>query len=270
MTITQKIIKYIATAFAVFLIITIVSAIFSGIYGLANALGLKNKKVKEKIETIDFENSEVATLNIDIAFTNLIIKNGDSLRAETNNKNITCKQNYQNLQIKEKTNGFISRSNGGDLIVYVPKDLNFEVIKINTGAGRVNIEDLNAKELELKTGAGETQIKNLNVEEKCKIDGGAGKVTILSGIINNLDLDIGVGETNLFTTLNGKNDIDTGIGSLNITLLGDKNNYKIETDKGIGSIKVDGMNMKDNQIWGSGENYIEIDGGIGEIKINFE
>ena len=48
-------------------------------------------------------------------------------------------------------------------------------------------KNLNTKELELEIGAGETQIKNLNVEKQCKIDGGAGKVTILSGIINNHD-----------------------------------------------------------------------------------
>ena len=80
------------------------------------------------------------------------------------------------------------------------------------------------------------------------------KLSINAININNLDLDMGIGETNLFTTLNGKNDIDAGIGSLNITLFGDKNNYKIKTDKGIGSIKVDEMNMQDNQIWGNGEN----------------
>ena len=254
MTRAQKIIKYIATAFAIFLIITIISAILKGVYGLASALGLKHKKVTDQIETINFENSKVATLNIDIAFTNLIIKDGDYLRAETNNANIICKQNYQNLQIKENVNSFIGKSSGGDLVVYVPQNLNFEMVKINTGAGKVDIENLNTKELELEIGAGETQIKNLNVEKQCKIDGGAGKVTILSGIINNLDLDMVIVETNLFTTLNGKNDIDAGIGSLNITLFGDKNNYKIKTDKGIGSIKVDEMNMQDNQIWGNGEN----------------
>ena len=270
MTRTQKIIKYVATAFAIFLIITIISAILKGVYGLASALGLKHKKVTDQIETINFENSEVAILNIDIAFTNLIIKDGDYLRAETNNTNISCKQNYQNLQIKENINSFIGKSSGGDLVVYVPKDLSFEVVKINTGAGKVNIENLNTKELELEVGAGETQIKNLNVEKQCKINGGAGKVTIFSGIINNLDLDMGIGETNLFATLNGKNDIDAGIGNLNITLFGNKSNYKIKTDKGIGSIKVDEMDMHDNQIWGNGENYIEVDGGIGQIKINFK
>ena len=40
MTTAQKVIKYLATAFAVFLIITIISAILSGGYALLSALGL--------------------------------------------------------------------------------------------------------------------------------------------------------------------------------------------------------------------------------------
>lgn len=55
MTRAQKIIKYIATAFAIFLIITIISAILKVVYGLASALGLKHKKVTDQIETINFE-----------------------------------------------------------------------------------------------------------------------------------------------------------------------------------------------------------------------
>ena len=74
MTTAQKIIKYIAIAFAMFLIFTIVSGILSGVYGLASAIGLRNGKGTGEMKPIDFENSEVATLDIDISFTNLIIK----------------------------------------------------------------------------------------------------------------------------------------------------------------------------------------------------
>lgn len=37
---------------------------------------------------------------LDVAYTNLIIKKGDTLKDETNNRNIICEQNNQNLQIK--------------------------------------------------------------------------------------------------------------------------------------------------------------------------
>lgn len=40
MTTAQKVIKYIALGFAIFLIITIISAILTGIFGLLSAFGL--------------------------------------------------------------------------------------------------------------------------------------------------------------------------------------------------------------------------------------
>lgn len=49
MTTAQKVIKYIATAFAAFLVVTILSAILSGTYGLMSALGLV--KTEENIIT---------------------------------------------------------------------------------------------------------------------------------------------------------------------------------------------------------------------------
>ena len=81
------------------------------------------------------------------------------------------------------------------MVVYVPEGIEFETIRINAGAGKINIEELNTKELVLNLGAGNTEISRVNVSEKCSIDGGVGKLSILSGTINNLDLDMGIGQT---------------------------------------------------------------------------
>ena len=52
-------------------------------------------------------------------------------------------------------------------------------------------------------------------------------------------------------------------------LLGSKDDYKIELDKGVGEARLDGESMRDDSVHGSGENFIQIDGGIGEINIEF-
>ena len=108
MTTAQKIIKNLALAFATLLIVSIISGILSALYALSGVLGLQKEEetIKDEMSVINFENTEVATLDIDVAFTNLIIKKGDFLVAETNNKDINCKQDNQNLQIKEKQHGF--------------------------------------------------------------------------------------------------------------------------------------------------------------------
>ena len=271
MTTAQKVIKYLALSFAIFLIVTIISGILGALYALSGVLGLQkeDKTIKDEMSMINFENSEVATLDIDVAFTNLIIKKGDNLIAETNNKDINCKQNNQNLQIKEKQHNWLSRNNKGDLVVYIPENLEFEKVKINAGAGKIQIENINTKNLYLELGAGETIIEKLNVTDDCKIESGAGKVSILSGNINELNLDMGVGKFEVTSELTGNSKINAGIGNLELNIQGNKENYTIKADKGIGSIKIDRKEVADDVTYGNGENTIKIDGGIGAIKIDF-
>ena len=271
MTTAQKIIKNIALAFAALLIFSIISGILSAIYALSGVLGLQkeNSTIKEEMSMIDFENSDVAILDIDVAFTNLTIKNGDLLIAETNNKDINCKQNNQSLQIKENKNNLFS-NNEGDLVIYIPEELKFEKVKINAGAGQIQIEDINTEKLFLELGAGETVIKNLNVTKECEIESGAGKVSILEGNINKLNLDMGVGKFEVNSAITGSSKINAGIGNLELIIQGDKEDYTIKTSKGIGTIEIDGKDIADNEIYGNGENDIKIDGGIGEIKIDFK
>ena len=271
MTTTQKIIKYIATAFAIFLIITIISGILSGLYALSGVLKLKkdDEIIKGEMSTIDLKNDNITTLDIDVAFTNLVIKKGDYLRAETNNSNINCKQNNKNLQIEEKDYSMFLNNNKGDLIVYIPENIEFEKVKINAGAGKIEIQDINTKNLYLELGAGETKIEKLNVINNCKIESGAGRVSILSGNINDLNLDMGVGEFNVTSVITGDSKINAGIGNLELNMQANRENYKIKADKGLGSIKIDEKEVLDGAVYGDGENTIKIDGGIGTIKINF-
>ena len=192
MTTAQKIIKYLALSFAIFLIVTIISGILSALYALSGILGLQkeDKKIKDEMSRINFENSEVATLDIDVAFTNLIIKKGDFLIAETNNENINCKQNHQNLQIKENGHNWFSRNNKGDLVVYIPENLEFEKVKINAGIGSLELNILGNKKIytiKADKGIGSIKIDGKEVaddvtygdgENTIKIDGGIGSINV--------------------------------------------------------------------------------------------
>ena len=131
MNTTQKIIKYLAIAFAVFLIVTIISAILTGLYALSNVLGLRNdNETIGEMKTIEIEESQITTLDIDVAFTNLIIKIDDSFKIETNNNNINYNQDNQNIQITEKAHKWFERNYNGDLILYIPETIEFEKVKI--------------------------------------------------------------------------------------------------------------------------------------------
>ena len=90
---------------------------------------------------------------------------------------------------------------------------------------------------------------------------------ILLGTIGYLDFNMGVGEVNITSKIIGVNEIDAGIGSLNLNLIGSLDDYKIKIEKGLGSAIVNGNNISRDEIVGIGDNFIDIDGGVGEIKV---
>lgn len=275
MTTAQKVIKYLATAFAVFLIITIISAILSGGYALLSALGLihTNKDiVTENLKVISRDVKEVTTLKIDLAYTNLDIKTGDDFKVETNNSKITFEENNGSVKIKEENRNWLNNNNmSSNLIIYIPEDMiTIDETKIQTGDGKINIEKLNTQSLYLELGAGDVYIENVIATGETKIDGGVGKTELKSCEISNLKANLGMGEFTFSGKLTGKSEIDSGVGAINIDLMDNKNNYKIDVSKGLGNVTLDGKKLETDRVYGIGENYLNIDGGIGEIKIDFE
>ena len=90
------------------------------------------------------------------------------------------------------------------------------------------------------------------------------------GALHNLDLDMGVGKLNLTSALTGKSDFDLGVGESNITVIGNKDDYKLDIEKGLGNITVDGTSVSNIKGQGNGNNSIEVSGGIGAINLKFK
>ena len=275
MTTAQKIIKYIALGFASFLIVTITSAILSGGYALLSAFGLihtnKNTGIEE-LKVISSEIKEVSTLKIDLAFTNLDIKTGDNFKVETNNSKITFEEKDGSVKIKEENRNWLSNNNSeSNLIIYIPEDMiAIDETKIEAGAGKINIEELNTQSLYLELGAGDVHIENVIATRETKIDGGVGKTELKSCEINNLKANLGMGEFVFNGKLTGRSEIDSGVGTIRINLMDNKKNYTVDASKGLGNVILDGQKIEMDRVYGTGENYLDIDGGVGEIKIDFK
>lgn len=271
MTSAQKIIKYLALCLATFLIFLIISSLLNVFYSVSKILDVQkdNEVTMDKMSTVNFKTDDISSLDINLLFTNLIIKQGNNLYVETNNEKVHFDEENNSLKIKEDSRSWLSQNNKGDLILYLPENSQFKTVKIQAGAGKIQIKNLATDFLSLELGAGETSIQRLDVAENCKIESGAGKVSLLDGRIKNLDLDLGVGKFELTSSLLGSNKINAGIGSLELNLLGNKKDYLIKADKGIGTIHVDEAVVSDDSTIGTGENTIKIDGGIGNIDVSF-
>lgn len=266
MTPWQKAIKYAAFALAVVLCISIIGGIISA---LATATFLF--EADDSIgETRSFSVSDdTENLDIDINAAEFHITNGDTFTVETNNKNIEITEKNKTLYIKEKKGFWTFISQKAVLTIQIPDEKEFEKADINTGAGKVSIETLIADVLEMELGAGEMQAANLTAKTESSIDGGAGKIDIGCGELCNLDLDMGVGELILVSRLSGESDLDLGVGSANILLDDDLTAYKLKINKGLGKATVDGQEVPDGYVYSNGDNFVNIDGGVGSIDIEF-
>ena len=142
--------------------------------------------------------------------------------------------------------------------------------KIETGAGKIKIEKLNTQGLYLNLGAGDVYIENVIVTSETKIDSGVGKIELKYCEMNNLKANLGMGEFVFSGKLTGKSEMNSGVGAINVDLMDNKKNYTVDVSKGIGNVTLDGQKLEMDILYGTGENYLYIDGGIGEIKIRFK
>lgn len=267
MTRTQKIIKYCAIAFGLFLAVSIIGGIVSAVASLSSLfvgssdLGeMKTYSVSENIEYLD----------IDISAASFEIKNGEAFSVESNHKYLSVEEENDTLIISEKKQIFGFNPGGVKIILTVPDGKIFEDVVMNTGAGRVDIESLSSDTLHLEFGAGAVEIDSLTAESNAEISGGAGKMTINGGELHNLDMEMGAGKLNLTSKITGKCKLACGVGSTKLVLKGSREDYKIELEKGLGSADIDGESISDDTVYGTGNNKISVTGGVGSVKITFE
>lgn len=266
MTTLQRIIKYCAVAFGVFLTVSIIGGI-CGALGMVSVFFDGNVVGETKTYAVD---SEIESLDVEISAAALEIVKGDRFSVESNHKYLTVREENGTLSIAEEKTVFGGSSGGVRVVLTVPDGFVFEDASISAGAGKVDIAVLSANTLTLDLGAGATEIGCLNVQTRSKVNSGTGKLTIRDGELHDLSMDIGVGKLELTGKLTGRCTVDYGIGDAELHLLGNKEDYQIELDKGVGGATLDGKNMTDDSVYGVGENRIEIDGGVGSLCIRFE
>ena len=213
--------------------------------------------------------SEIHSLDISINAADFTIEYSDTFGVGSNLKYLSVTEKNGVLTIVDEPKGNANYSNA-KLTLYIPKDTVFDDVSIETGAAKMTAETLSTASLELKLGAGNVKIEQLNVTSRADIEGGTGEVTIGDGVLNNLSLEMGVGELNMTAALLGRNELDFGIGESNLTVLGNKNDYRIEIEKGLGAVTIDGEKVTDFGTSGGGQHSLEIETGVGAVNFKFQ
>lgn len=270
MTEIQKIIKYAALVLAALLIISIVGGIVgvaSKVFVISSLIDRDETAQTLRDLTVD---AAVDTLQLELRSVSLVIEAGEAFTAKTDDPDVTCEVNGDTLRIQEKNGGWFEQEGGGELVITLPATQAFKKVDIDAGAGKVDIAALTADHFSLDIGAGDVHIGTLHATDDAAVNGGAGKITIDNGSVADFDLDMGVGQFTAAVALSGDCDIDCGVGQMQLTLLGAPDDYCIKLDKGIGLATVDGNALADGATYGDGSTIIDIDGGVGAVKVEFK
>lgn len=278
MTTFQKIIKYGAIVFAIYLSVSIIGAILmvaTAIFGIKTGIETyKNERSNNQLMIDDWskEYEDVENLDIDLAFCKLEIKEGEKFKVDTKNVSdkFECELKSNKLIIKDsKMNNdwYELEDITPEVIIYMPKDSKLYDVTIKTGINETRIENLECEKLDLEMGIGRYEVDNL-VSNNAEIEAGAGETIIKNSEFERLKLDGGIGKLAITSKVTNNAEIDSGIGKLEIGLIGNKEDYKIKAELGLGNLLVDGNSIKDNQTIYNGNVNIEVEAGVGETEIN--
>lgn len=279
MTSFQKVIKYGAIAFAIYLCFVIISIIvgtITTIFGISLGMEIfQNSNNEAMITKWEQEYSNMTSMDIDLSVCKLTIKKGDTLKVEASevSDKFKCNTEGNKLKIEDKNlhRNFFNQTEDmkSEVIIYVPENMNFDEVTIETGVNETNIEYLKADKVNLEMGVGRYQINSLSAKY-VKIEAGAGEANINDSNIEELKLDGGIGRLSFTGKITKTADIECGVGRLEINLIGSSDDYKIKAETGLGNFKVDGQNVSDHQTIGNGDVNVKVDAGVGETVVNFK
>lgn len=277
MTSFQKIIKYGAIAFAIYLSLVIVGAIvfsITVIFGISSGFEMfQDSNHFAMVTKWEQEFSDITSMDIEAGICKLMIKKGDTFKVEVSNVSdqFRCEAKGSKLIIEdEKLNRNIFGINNivPEVIIYVPENSQLDEVRIETGVNDTHIESLKADKVELEMGIGKYQIDNLSAKY-AQIEAGAGETNINKAEIGELKLNGGVGKLVLTSKITKTADVDCGVGKVDLNLMGTSDDYQIEANTGLGNFEVDGKKVRDDERIGSGAVTIKIEAGVGETTVNF-
>lgn len=279
MTSFQKVIKYGAIAFGIYLCFSIISMI---VFGLTAFIGIgigfstyDNQKniTQQSISAWEETYQNVENLEIQLSVSRFRLVKGRNLKISVKNEttDFSCKMEGNTLKIKENKNfhfNTFSENNIPEVILYVPEDMTFNNIEIKSGVNEFTAEILKGKNVKISSGVGKYAIDYL-VADTVKFEGGAGYTIINDSEIGTLKLQAGVGKIEFNGKIMTQGKIKAGVGNLVVNLIGTQKDYSIRAKTGLGTLRIDGTKIRDNQLIGNGKVDVKVEAGVGSTTVDF-
>ena len=252
---------------------------------VAGVLGMNYVDPKTKLEKEDFTviyKDDIQNLEIEsgVCKFNIVRTDNDYISLEGVNvpkgryteKVIgnTLKIQYHEKRILGFINvGTFIKEMVGEITLYLPEK-EYRSLEFDAGVGVNRISDLTLRELDFDGGVGEYYLDNITVYGETDFDLGVGETEMTDCILNVSDIDVGVGDMTFAGQLWGDTNVDTGVGDVVLNIDGYKDEFIINTDKGVGDIDInEGTNTVADD-YEPRSKYLDLDCGVGDVTVNFK
>jgi len=156
--------------------------------------------------------------------------------------------------------------------IAIPSGTVFDEVDIKTDAGALDAtHDFEAKDVRINLGAGEFVAESMYAEDNLKVDVGAGNVEIYNFTTDELEIDCGVGNAELTGNIEKEAKADCGVGNITLVVFGDEKDYNYKIDCGVGEVNVNGSSYSSlsnkRHIDNGSDKDIYLDCGVGQIQM---
>lgn len=205
--------------------------------------------------SMDLPSTKEINVEVDKMLVEVVPTEDKKIRMEnltTEEVQLIASEDEESVEIK--TTGKINKAtDGGKLILYIPKNLQLPEISIHVGEGKINLNGVQAKELDLELERGEINAFDFEVEE--------------------LSVSCGLSVANVRGIVQKNVDLDCGAGVINFETKGTQTDYNYEIEAGIGEIRLGGQKFSGIAVEKTINNHAEkemgVDCGAGKVNVKF-
>lgn len=209
----------------------------------------------------EYKIDEIKSLDLEIGAAKVEIREGTGFRIKaqgTFENRFSSKVENGTWKIKNKgiTSNFFAFGNQGvTILIEVPKDMKFENLKLDIGAGQLQADKLMAQNSKIEVGAGNLKMKEF--------------------VTDRIDLNCGVGNVEIAGDIKQGGKVECGIGNVMIQLVKPQENYNYKVEVGIGEVRLgndsySGLGNERRINSNPTQNYFDLSCGVGKVEIKFD
>lgn len=229
--------------------------------------------------------THIEKLELDINYGDIVIEQGDVMEvsaANVSESHYKCEYKNGILTILDaKKINWLTGDNikhqGKQLIITMPENVVIDEMECSVGAGELKADYLQCADASIDIGAGKGWIGTLITTGELDLEVGAGEITVDNLQAKESSFDCGAGRLEIQGDVTGDISVDCGVGEVEMTLASKAREYNYSVDCGMGEVSIDGENYKSflrsgghHSDHGNGGCEVEVDCGIGSVRIDFQ